>query len=179
MSSPLREDSEDTESESASSVSHIDYRKLKKDVKYIVWPPVEVEVDTIDSDNEADSSDDTDPHPTKKRKVLRMKRKKVASIPSHFCPKCYDKFPSQVALALHLQVHYSNEIFCLTCQKQFSDKSELDLHSRQVHTQPMKISCKTCCKTFTYRSYASKDVYRKDFVCFFCNKKSVDRTKGK
>ncbi|RZF42315.1 hypothetical protein LSTR_LSTR003933 [Laodelphax striatellus] len=176
MSSPLRDDSEDTESGGASSVSHIDYRKLKKNVKYIAWPPVNVEIDTIDSNK--DTSDDSNIHPIKKRKVLRMKRKKVATAPVHNCLKCFARFPSAVTLALHLQTHYNKQIVCLTCQKHFSDKTELDLHLRQVHTQQMKISCKICCKTFTYRSYSSKNVYRRDFVCFFCNKKSVDRLKS-
>lgn len=56
------------------------------------------------------------------------------------CPKCFQSFSSDNALAMHMQTHPVHE--CTECRRVFSDANALRQHS-QVHA-PRNVACPVC-----------------------------------
>lgn len=102
-----------------------------------------------EEDNEVELSDGSGPSTKKERQPLRRARE-------HGCDLCDKRYVKKDSLRLHKRsVHNIDPLACLTCYKQFSNRSELNSHIQAVHRYgtslhqpPMQFKCSHCTMSF-------------------------------
>ena len=137
-----------------------------------------------ESEQKADSADDSESGVVANRPVVRAYRRLGASAKSRFvCGECSRGFSSKQALQNHERLHANERAFsCSQCAKSFVTASALSSHERIHEGTGRAFACSHCDKAFNNRSNLERHVRAKHFEfsdgkkfpCGECHKVFVD-----